>query len=133
MFSSITSAFVLAVLAATSANAAVSAKPVIPSPDIANVGCFGGGQVGDCSSVINSFCTPDFNNVPGGASVTECFNVNNYHCDFSVKNTASQSQSISTALCEADMLVTNNGCNGHGGIRADGNFQLTVDPNAGSC
>ncbi|KDR73922.1 hypothetical protein GALMADRAFT_157759 [Galerina marginata CBS 339.88] len=72
-------------------------------------------------------------NVPGGASVTECFNVNNYHCDFTVKNTAGQAQSISTSICEADMLVTNNGCNGHGGIRVDGNFQLTVDPNAGSC
>lgn len=36
--------------------------------------------------------------------------------------------SISAAVCQADLLVTNNGCNGHGGIRQDGNFLLTVDP-----
>jgi hypothetical protein len=50
-----------------------------------------------------------------------------------VTNTGGGGSSIGVQQCKDDMIATNNGCNSHGGIRADGNFQLTLDPNAGAC
>ncbi|KAF8184717.1 hypothetical protein BJ912DRAFT_1043628 [Pholiota molesta] len=96
------------------------------------VGCFSGGQVGDCSSAIDGFCN-NGHTIAGNKVLTSCVNVNNYHCNFKIENTSGTSMSISKAVCQADLLVTNNGCDGHGGIRQDGNFLLTIDPNAGSC
>lgn len=50
-----------------------------------------------------------------------------------VTNTGGGGFQIGQQECIDDMTATNNGCGGHGGIRADGTFQLTLDPNAGAC
>lgn len=50
-----------------------------------------------------------------------------------VTNTGGGGAQIGQQECIDDMTATNNGCNSHGGIRADGSFQLTLDPNTGAC
>lgn len=50
-----------------------------------------------------------------------------------VQNTGGGGSSIGVQECTDAMVATNNGCNGYGGIRADGSFLLTLDPNAGAC
>lgn len=50
-----------------------------------------------------------------------------------VQNTGGGGSEIGVQQCTDDMDATNNGCSSNGGIRADGNFQLTLDPNGGAC
>ena len=50
-----------------------------------------------------------------------------------IQNTGSGGPTIGVQQCIDDQTATNNGCSGRGGIRADGGFQLTLDPNAGAC
>ncbi|KJA14791.1 hypothetical protein HYPSUDRAFT_220326 [Hypholoma sublateritium FD-334 SS-4] len=112
--------------------AALAIVALVPSTNA--VGCFSGGQAGDCSTAIAEICGQvngvTFNE---GESVATCANVGDFHCNLVVANNAGDGSAISTEECTADMTATNNGCHSHGGIRADGNFLLTLDPNAGSC
>ncbi|KAF8183218.1 hypothetical protein K438DRAFT_1975090 [Mycena galopus ATCC 62051] len=104
------------------------------APSVAAVGCFSGGQAGDCSPAIGGICAQ----VNGftfahGQTISTCVNTNGIRCNMAVKNTGGGGSQIGQQECIDDMTATNTGCNGHGGIRADGNFQLTLDPNAGAC
>ncbi|KIJ41806.1 hypothetical protein M422DRAFT_68171 [Sphaerobolus stellatus SS14] len=105
---------------------------LVPSANA--VGCFSGGQAGDCSGAIAQIC----NMVNGvsfsaGQTISTCVNENGFRCNMAVTNTGGGGSQIGAQECTDDMVATNNGCNSHGGIRADGNFQLTLDPNAGAC
>ncbi|PPQ79140.1 hypothetical protein CVT25_002873 [Psilocybe cyanescens] len=104
------------------------------APSANAVGCFSGGQTGDCSGAINDICSR-VNGVAFGAGqvISSCTNFNGYRCNMAVHNTGGGGSSIGFQQCVDDMTATNNGCGAHGGIRADGNFQLTLDPNAGAC
>ncbi|KAJ7902031.1 hypothetical protein B0H14DRAFT_3422681 [Mycena olivaceomarginata] len=104
------------------------------APSVAAVGCFSGGQAGDCSAAIGPIC----NMVNGvsfaaGQTVSTCVDTNGIRCNMAVVNTGGGGAQIGQQECIDDMTATNNGCNGHGGIRADGVFQLTLDPNTGAC
>lgn len=50
-----------------------------------------------------------------------------------VTNTGGGGAQMGQQQCINNMIATNNGCGGRGGVRADGNFQLTLDPNTGAC
>jgi len=104
------------------------------APRVDAVGCFSGGETGDCSSAISGFCNMAAG-IPynAGQSITSCTNLNGFRCNFAMDNTGGGGAELGVQQCIDDMTATNNGCNGHGGIRADGVFHLTLDPNAGAC
>ncbi|KAF8188769.1 hypothetical protein K438DRAFT_1971945 [Mycena galopus ATCC 62051] len=94
------------------------------APSAAAIGCFSGGQAGGCSAAIGGVCAQ----VNGFA-----FAQGQTISTMAVQNTGGGGSQIGQQECLDDMTATNNGCNGHCRIRADGNFQLTLDPNAGAC
>ncbi|KAJ6587143.1 hypothetical protein DFH09DRAFT_1075143 [Mycena vulgaris] len=104
------------------------------APSVSAVGCFSGGQAGDCSAAIGGICGQVNGFVFGaGQTISTCVDVNGFRCNMAVQNTGGGGAQIGTQECIDDMTATNNGCDSHGGIRADGNFQLTLDPNTGAC
>ncbi|KAJ7029192.1 hypothetical protein B0H16DRAFT_1538676 [Mycena metata] len=114
--------------------AIVTVAVVVLTPSVTAVGCFSGGQAGDCSAAIGGICAQ----VNGftfaqGQTISTCVDTNGFRCNMAVTNTGGGGSQIGQQECIDDMTATNNGCNGHGGIRADGNFQLTLDPNTGAC
>ncbi|KAF7341229.1 hypothetical protein MVEN_01858400 [Mycena venus] len=118
----------------TSFKAIITAALVAFAPSVAAVGCFSGGQTGDCSAAIGPICSM-VNGVSfaAGQTISTCVNTNGIRCNMAVVNTGGGGSQIGQQECIDDMTATNNGCDSHGGIRADGNFQLTLDPNAGAC
>jgi len=104
------------------------------APRVGAVGCFSGGQAGDCSGAISAFCNK-FAGITydAGDSMSDCTNETGFRCNLAIKNTGGGGAEIGVQECIDDMTATNNGCDSHGGIRADGVFQLTLDPNAGAC
>ncbi|KAF9024380.1 hypothetical protein BDZ89DRAFT_125816 [Hymenopellis radicata] len=101
---------------------------------VAAVGCFSGGQAGDCSAAIGPICAM-VNGVSfaNGQTISTCVDASGFRCNMAVTNTGGGGSQIGQQECIDDMTATNNGCDSHGGIRADGNFQLTLDPNTGAC
>ncbi|KAJ6594141.1 hypothetical protein B0H19DRAFT_1094058 [Mycena capillaripes] len=118
----------------SSSTAIIIAALAAFAPSVAAVGCFSGGQAGDCSAAIGPICSMvngvSFGN---GQTISTCVNTNGIRCNMAVTNTGGGGSQIGQQECIDDMTATNGGCNGHGGIRADGNFQLTLDPNTGAC
>ncbi|KAJ7288800.1 hypothetical protein C8J57DRAFT_522184 [Mycena rebaudengoi] len=101
---------------------------------VSAVGCFSGGQAGDCSAAIDGICSQVNGHAFGnGETIATCVDTNGIRCNMAVQNTGGGGAQMGKQQCVDNMLATNNGCNGHGGIRQDGNFLLTLDPNTGAC
>ncbi|TDL14476.1 hypothetical protein BD410DRAFT_797168 [Rickenella mellea] len=94
-------------------------------------GCFSGGQSGDCSSIIGSFCNNLGGNMFSGETRTRCFNVNGFKCDMRIINEGG-SRVPDVNACFDAMSLESSGCS-TGGIKTINGFQFTLDPNTGSC
>lgn len=120
-------AVIVALAAAKSANA---------------LGCFSGGLTyGDVSANNNDIAnarTNACNNLQGsyaqGGSRDFCANfpATGNRINFSVKNNAGTTQTLSASDCAAALTIEMNACS-HGSNQNHGSFNYEDDPNAGSC
>ena len=99
------------------------------------VGCYSGGQSlpydSDEINANNVACNVLSGSYTSGQQKTFCQTIGSNRIDFSV--TASSAGSLARADCVNQNAQTAQGCNGLGGIRAFGVFDLTYDPNTGTC
>ncbi|KAJ7288763.1 hypothetical protein C8J57DRAFT_1642955 [Mycena rebaudengoi] len=95
---------------------------------VSAVGCFSGGQAGDCSAAIDGICSQVNGHAFGNGRRSPPALIL-----MESANTGGGGAPMGKQQCVDNMSATNGGCNGHGSIRQDRNFLLTLDPNTSAC
>ncbi|MCJ1359585.1 MAG: hypothetical protein MMC33_009587 [Icmadophila ericetorum] len=111
--------------------------PFLLSTPVTAVGCFSGGLSqpynSEAVALIKNACDVLATEYSASGVMSNCQDNENNRINFAVTNTANNGASLSDADCVSQNEITAMGCQGYGGIRAFGDFQLTCDPNSGSC